>query len=131
LPDELDPQENNLTPGENESPKKPAGDDKSQSLSSVSSDEELSNKTKEKQKLRKAADEIQNDLNNLTALIREASQTSTDQNDDENSEHLNHHIQKKPTFDEDDDTSKQATQDYDLHDNEQEVCNCLLFCSCL
>lgn len=32
-------------------------------------------------------------------------------------------MQKKHTFDEDDDTSKQATQNYDLNDFEREVRN--------
>jgi hypothetical protein len=47
-------------------------------------------------------------LNNLAAIIQGASMI-----DDR---------QKKQHLDEDDDTSKQATQNYDLNDNENEVC---------
>ncbi len=57
--------------------------------------------------LTNATNEIQIDLNNLAEIIQAASQFPT--TDD---------IQKKASIDEDDDTSKQATQDYDLH----EVC---------
>jgi hypothetical protein len=167
LSNELDQEEENFsTSDENESPKKkPLGDNKyhssssSSSRSSISSDEVLdhqtSNNNKEKQdkKFLDAVDDVQNDLNNLAAIIHgasqisvdknqeensrnlnnlapiihEASQISVDKNEEENSRHLNNDIHKKHTFDEDDDTSKQATQDYDLHDNEQEVRNLPFF----
>ena len=75
-------------------------------------------KIKEDNKFLNAVDNVQNDLNNLAAIIQEASNKSLDKNVEENRD-----IQRKHTFDEEDDTSKQATQDYDLHDNEQEVRN--------
>lgn len=99
---------NYLTPDENENPKKISGDEKYQSLSStdssVSTDQAIgrqfsSNFEIDHDNLTNAAHEIENDLNNLAAIIQEASQIPT----------------------EDDDTSKQATQNYDLHDQEQEV----------
>jgi hypothetical protein len=129
LPNELDQAGDYLTPQENENPPK-ASDGKikyesSSANSSISSDEALdkqtSNKnkqTKDQDELKNAANEIENDLNDLAAMIHEASKLS---NEKENSEPSNNNIPKRHTFDEDDDTSKQATQNYDLHDNEQEV----------
>ena len=68
--------------------------------------------------LNAAVDEIQNELNHLAAIIQEASQVSN-----ENVSIVIEEKQKKsPRAEEDDDTSKQATQDYDLHTNEKEVC---------
>ncbi len=97
----------------------------SSSRSSVSSEEEADrsrsndnhqktdeNQNKEEKRFADAVADIENDLNNLAGAINEASQISEEQT---------HELPKKPTFDEDDDTSKQATQNYDLHDNEQEV----------
>jgi hypothetical protein len=49
-------------------------------------------------------------------VIEQASQISNNKKEDKSNEQ-----QRKHTFDEDDDTSKQATQNYDLLDNEQEV----------
>ena len=69
-------------------------EDPTKSSSSSSSDD-----------LTNAANEIQIDLNNLAEIIQAASQISTT---DE--------IQKKVSIDEEDDTSRQATQDYDLHE---------------
>jgi len=54
-------------------------------------------------------------LNNLAAIIQDASQIPIEGNPIDNT-HKKHHL------DEDDDTSKQATQNYDLNDIEQEVC---------
>lgn len=51
-------------------------------------------------------------------IVQEAAQFSVDKNDEESN-----NKQKKHIFDEDDDTSRQATQNYDLNDNEQEVRN--------
>ncbi len=130
LSNELDQQGNYLTPDENESPQKPASNEKYQSLSSnessVSSDEGLDDQTPSQNKTPKAEDEknfakaveeIENDVKILTAVIQQASHNKKE--DQSNGQ------QKKHTFDEDDDTSKQATQNYDLHDNEQEVRNTL------
>jgi len=129
-------QGNELNPDENEHSRKPLNDDKYQSLSSISSDEGLEDQTSttnqnesgdrkanERKILTQAADEIEADLNNFAAMIEQASQNSTKKKskDDEASERINRNLPKGHTFDEDDDTSKQATQDYDLHDNEQEV----------
>ena len=113
-----------MTPDENE---------KHRLASSVSSDEGLDDPTNNtddqkahgEKSLSKAADEIQNDLNDLAAVIQQASQAFTEKNhheeEEEESEQSNKGLPKKPTFDEDDDTSKQATQNYDLHDTEKEV----------
>jgi hypothetical protein len=131
LPNDLDQPGDYLTPEENENPRKPA-DTKIQyensSASSISSDEESNqqtsnknNRTEKDDDLRKAADEIENDLNDLAAMIQGASKLSNAK-EEENSEHSNNNnIPKRHTFDEDDDTSKQATQNYDVLDNEQEV----------
>lgn len=64
-----------------------------------------------------AAADVQKELDNFAAIILGASHLSDDKFEEENTNHL----QKRHTFDEDDDTSKQATQNYDLNDNEQEV----------
>lgn len=64
--------------------------------------------------------EIENELNNLGATIEQASAAKNHQEEEE-SEQSSKDLHKKPTFDEDDDTSKQATQNYDLHDTEKEV----------
>lgn len=106
-----------LTPDENENPKKFSGDEKYQSLpsedSSISADEAIAHQSPSNDEdLTNAANEIQNDLNNLAAIIQDASQIPTEIDN----------TQKKHHLDEDDDTSKQATQNYDLNDNEQEVC---------
>lgn len=112
----------------------PDGDEKHQLASSVSSDEGLDDpttnpndtddqKAKGGKSLAKAADEIENDLNELAAVIQQASKAFTEKNhhDEEESDQSDKDLHKKPTFDEDDDTSKQATQNYDLHDTEKEV----------
>ncbi|CAF0753747.1 unnamed protein product [Rotaria sordida] len=134
LPDEIDQQDDSLTTNENENPKKIVTNVKYQSSlsahSSVSSDESLdnqmsnnnnnndtdNNQAKEDANLINAAQDIQNDLNNLAAVIQAASQISIDNNEEES----NNNLQKRHTFDEDDDTSKQATQNYDLNDFEPE-----------
>ena len=105
-----------------------------ESMSSVESPEQESKKTNDNQtrendtteekRFTIAANEIQNDLNNLAAMIDQISV------DDEESQKIeesygdgNHDFRllKKSTFDEDDDTSKQATQNYDLNEIEREV----------
>lgn len=99
---------NYLTADENENPKKVSSDEKYESVStthsSASTDEAIgrpssSNFDIDNDNLTDAANEIQNDLNNLAAILQEASQIPT----------------------EDDDTSKQATQNYDLNDIDEEV----------
>jgi len=87
-------------------------------------------KIRDENDLKQAEREIQNDLNNLAAIIQAATQITTSQNDDENDDdddNESHRVPKKSTIDEDDDTSRQATQNYDLLDNEQEVCIQFLF----
>ncbi|CAF3348584.1 unnamed protein product [Rotaria sp. Silwood1] len=133
LPDELDQQENSLTKNKNENLEKVFTNTKYQSSSSadssISSDDVLNNQASnnnhdthdnqgnEDAKLKNAANDIQDDLNNLAAIIQAASQLPVDNNDEENNDN---YLQKRHTFDEDDDTSKQATQNYDLNDFEQE-----------
>ena len=136
----LDSPANYLSPDENENLNKTSGDEKYQSLSSaqasVSSDEpddQLTdaNATKKDVNFTEAANEIQNDLNNLAAMIQGVSLISTDDQDNEKSarddddddktEPSRKPVPRRAMFDEDDDTSKQATQNYDLHDFEQEV----------
>ena len=56
-------------------------------------------------------------MNNLAAIIQAAAQIQIDQS----VEQKPNLTTKKSTFDEDDDTSRQATQNYDLHDFDQEV----------
>lgn len=123
---------NYLTPDENENQKKLSGDEKYQSLSSahssVSNEEAIgpqssSNLEKDHEDLINAANDIQNDL---AAMIQEVSQIP--------SEEYLVNTEKKPSLEEDDDTSRQATQNYDLNDNEQEVsidfsCHIVLFFS--
>lgn len=68
--------------------------------------------------------EIENELNNLGATIdQELAEKNhhQEEEEEEESEQSSKNLHKKPTFDEDDDTSKQATQNYDLHDTEKEV----------
>ncbi|CAM4941753.1 unnamed protein product [Rotaria socialis] len=133
LSDELDEQVNDSISNGNENgnPAELLSNEKYESSSathsSVSSDEVLNNqksntnknanngdrRTREQMELKNAADDIQNDLNNLAAVIQAASQLSMEEDN-------NNHLQKRHMFDEDDDTSKQATQNYDLNDNEQE-----------
>ena len=134
-----------MSPDENENFNKASGDEKYRSprsaCTSDSSDESDDprtttgknrssepTKTGPEVQLRHAADDIQNDLNNLAAIIQAAAQLSVLDDEDEQSqpkepsvERKINPIMKKSTFDEDDDTSKQATQNYDLHDFEQEV----------
>lgn len=135
----LDSPANYLSPDENENLNKTSGDEKYQSLSSaqasVSSDEpddQLTdaNPTKREMNFTEAANEIQNDLNNLAAMIQGVSLISTDDqeneksardDDDDKTEPSRIPVPRRPMFDEDDDTSRQATQNYDLHDFEQEV----------
>ncbi|CAF0769667.1 unnamed protein product [Rotaria sp. Silwood1] len=133
LPDELDQQENSLTKNKNENLEKVFTNTKYQSSSSadssISSDDVLNNQASnnnhdthdnqgnEDAKLKNAANDIQDDLNNLAAIIQAASQLPVDNNEEENNDN---YLQKRHTFDEDDDTSKQATQNYDLNDFEQE-----------
>ncbi|CAF4034099.1 unnamed protein product [Rotaria sp. Silwood2] len=123
LPDELDQQANSLSTNENEKPKKILTNVKYQSSlsadSSVSSDELLNSQAKENANFKNATNDIQNDLNNLAAIIQASSQLSAG-NKEEEEEENNNNLQKRHTFDEDDDTSKQATQNYDLNDFEQE-----------
>ncbi|CAF3905765.1 unnamed protein product [Rotaria magnacalcarata] len=134
LSDEFDEQVDDSISNENENgnPAEFLSNEKYESSSathsSASSDEVLNNqksntnknankgdkRTKEQMELKNAADDIQNDLNDLAAAIQAASQLSMEEDN-------NNHLQKRHTFDEDDDTSKQATQNYDLNDNEQEV----------
>ncbi len=124
LSNEIDQQGNYLTPDENESPKKASSNEKYRSLSSSTSsvstdeglDDQISNQKIEDKKFANAVDEIQNDLNNLATVIEQASQISNNKKEDKSNEQQRKHI-----FDEDDDTSRQATQNYDLLDNEQEV----------
>ena len=120
---------NYLTPDENENPKKLSGDEKYQSISSsqssISTDEAIARPSSSDNQINQddltnAVNEIQIDLNQLAAIIQEAPQTS-------NGENLRDERQKKSPFEEDDDTSKQATQNYDFNDNEQEVSNSFLF----
>ncbi|CAF2130505.1 unnamed protein product [Rotaria magnacalcarata] len=133
LSDEFDEQVDDSISNENENgnPAEFLSNEKYESSSathsSASSDEVLNNqksntnknankgdkRTKEQMELKNAADDIQNDLNDLAAAIQAASQLSMEEDN-------NNHLQKRHTFDEDDDTSKQATQNYDLNDNEQE-----------
>ena len=142
LSDNRDSPANYLSTDENENLNKTSGDEKYQSPSSgrVSdssddSDEQRTataenRRTNKDESLRRAADEIQNDLNNLAAVIQAATGISNIDDDDDDDESQSKEqsverkvnpIMKKSTFDEDDDTSKQATQNYDLHDFEQEV----------
>lgn len=142
LTDEVDPQANYLSPDENESPEKvldkkqyecsPSEESDNESSESTSNNKNNNgandNQTKENDSLINAANEIQNDLDDLAAILQAAaSQMSIDQ--DENEDNNNNNLQKKHTFDEDDDTSKQATQNYDLNDFEQEVCRLLIYSS--
>lgn len=112
---------------DNDNKRQTTDDEKYQSVSSARStpsQDELSNaptidnndKTKEEIQLLDAVQEIENDLNNLATIIQEA---ANDKNPSGEEDKFT--SQKKGTFDEEDDTSKQATQDYDLHENEQEV----------
>ncbi|CAF0842617.1 unnamed protein product [Adineta steineri] len=136
LPNELDQQDTQSIQdkNDNESQKQTTDDEKYQSLSSARSsltsddddddgsnaqtynnnNETDENKSKENENFTNAVNDIQNDLKNLTSIINEV---STDKNKHEEEDRSS---QKKPTFDEEDDTSRQATQDYDLHENEQE-----------
>ena len=136
LTNELDQSDSQSTHNDNDNDNKrqTTDDEKYQSVSSTRStpsQDELSNaptinnndKTKEDDtRLIDAVHEIENDLNNLATIIQEA---ATDKNssgkDDEEGKEEKLTSQKKATLDEEDDTSKQATQDYDLHENEQEV----------
>ena len=70
------------------------------------------------QPLNAAVEEIQNELHHLAAIIQEASPTSKEKEPIA----VEERPKKSPRAEEDDDTSKQATQDYDLHTNEKEVC---------
>ena len=145
----LDSPTNFLSPDENENLNKTSGDEKYQSLSSAQAsgssdepDEQLTasgndqltagNRRKKDGAFTEAANEIQNDLNNLAAMIQGVSLISTDDQDNEKSAQNDDGDDdktepskvpgpKRATFDEDDDTSKQATQNYDLNDFEQEV----------
>ncbi|CAF3394926.1 unnamed protein product [Rotaria socialis] len=67
--------------------------------------------TKDNENSKNANDDIQNELNHLAAIIEQATKPSTNVFDDK---------QKNYYLDEDDDTSKQATHNYDLNDNENE-----------
>ena len=93
---------NYLTADENELPKKI--EEKYQSLSSAHSS--ISND--DQKNSTNAVQEIENDLQHLAEIIQEASQIPT----------------------EDDDTSKQATQNYDLNDHEQEVSTTFFVSTC-
>jgi hypothetical protein len=88
-----------------------SSDEKYQSLSSVSSTEVVSpvnlDNTEKDQTI-----EDEN-LGNPADDIEEVSAEKYDNEQDD--------LQKKPHTEEDDDTSKQATQNYDLNDNEQGV----------
>jgi hypothetical protein len=64
-----------------------------------------------------SANDILNDLNHLAEIIEQASSIPTEENNNE--QHIVIDKLKKHSLEEDDDTSKQATQNYDL--NEQEV----------
>ena len=107
------------TSNENESiPKVNSVDDQSQNLPSTSTDDDDNQEA-----LSDAANEVQNDLNNIADVLLQASQMPTDVN-------RIHDTQKTKSTEEDDDTSKQATQNYDLHDNEQPVRRRFLVFSC-
>jgi len=113
---------NDLTSDENENPKKISSDEKYQSLSSVSSNEAIGDQTssnleKDSENFTNSPNDILNDLNHLAEIIEQASLIPTEENDNE--KHIVIDTQKKHSLEEDDDTSKQATQNYDL--NEQEV----------
>ncbi len=101
---------NYLTPDENENPKKLSGDEKYQSAvserSSASSDESssphsASNQDKDPDNL---TDEVQNDWNNLAAILQQASQMPAE--GDENQKNLNDDTPKKLSIEEVDDTSR-------------------------
>lgn len=68
-----------------------------------------------------AVNEIENDLNNLAAIIQQASQISAENKSKNDQENSDNDSRKKHMIDEDDDTSRQATQNYDLLDHEPEV----------
>ncbi len=133
LSNELDQQENPSISEENENQKRTTDDEKYQSLSSAASGEDASDhrtfktqgtddsQTKEDDNSIDAVNDIQNDLNILASIIQQA--TDKNKEEEEDNGHSKNTLQKKNTFDEEDDTSKQATQDYDLHENEQEVRN--------
>ncbi len=106
-----------FTPDENENPKKTSNHEKYQSLSSsrsssISSNEAIAHPSSSNNENLTSTDY---DLNNLATIIQEASQNPNKEHDNDK------YTQKKHSLEEDDDTSKQATQNYDLNDNEQEV----------
>ncbi|CAF2071532.1 unnamed protein product [Rotaria magnacalcarata] len=67
--------------------------------------------TKDNENSKNTNDDLQNELNHLAAIIEQATKPSTDIFDDK---------QKNDYLDEDDDTSKQATHNYDLNDYDKE-----------
>lgn len=104
----------------------------SSELSDESTDQQLglnfdniknNTKNKEKETLQQAAMSVENDLSDLAAIIEQASQISTEkyENQQKNDEYIIIDSQSQHSVEEDDDTSKQVTQDYGLNDNGTEV----------
>jgi len=131
-----------LTADENDNQKKLSGDEKYQSLSSTSSslsaDEPVnhqsssnsdknSSKIKQNENSKNASNDIQNGLNHLATIIQAASQISLEEYDSqqENGVHIDVDTHQRLNIEENDDTSKQATQNYDFDDKEKEVSVCL------
>ena len=135
---EIDQFEGYVSPDDNENPKKASGDDKYQSVSSSRSslsidqagDQQTVSTTgphrtdqglDETGHFAGAVNEIENDLNNLAAIIQQASQISAENKSKNEQENSDNDPRKRHMLDEDDDTSRQATQNYDLLDHEPEV----------
>jgi hypothetical protein len=131
-----------LTADENDNQKKLSGDEKYQSLSSASSSlsanepvnhqsssnsDKNSSKIKQNENSKNASNDSQNGLNHLATIIQAASQISPEEYDSqqENGVHIDVDTHQRLNIEENDDTSKQATQNYDFDDKEKEVSVCL------
>lgn len=82
------------------------------------------NDTNDNRIFKAAANEIENDLKDLAQMIDQISvdNESTQKNHDlDESDQNNFPLPRKSLHDEDDDTSKQATQNYDSNENDREV----------
>jgi hypothetical protein len=115
-----------LTADENDNQKKLSGDEKYQSLSSASSSlsaNEPVNDQSSPNSDKNASNDIQNGLNHSATIIQVPSQISSDEydNQQENGAYIEVDTHQRLNIEENDDTSKQTTQNYDLDDKEKQV----------
>jgi hypothetical protein len=123
LLNDTDSQTDDVNPDDNGNPNRLSDDERYESLSSarpsLSGDEAKDPPSLSIDELNiddnhtivNAASDIQDDLNNLAAVIHAELQASSTQQ-----EHLDVHAQKLTGADEDDDTSKQASKHYDINE---------------